>query len=457
MNGATVPNRASRWPARSNVVDVVPVALVVLAEAAWISAVGGLLQEYAFHEPVLGIPELAAFVVSGIVGARLLGRRLGPRWPLAGLGLIVVAAIVGSMVAPGAREAVTAGVGPVFAAHPAGWLGGVAVLRGYAHARLPIAQGTLVHLLALGVPGLVLVTLAGGLIADPFRGRFLADTLIAAIVFIVATTLALALARLTAIGQESGFDWRRNPAWLGLMLTLLALAIAAALPLSAVAGTVVQTLLSVAIGPLLLVGLATGFDRTARRVILFFAMVGVAVYVLVALFGSAGAPRDRNPIGTGGPSQPSVAEQVMTMSLGGLLLLVAIIAVLVLAAAWMRRTRPPDADLVDEIRTIDRGVDGAGPRRRRRWIGRRAEPTGAAAAYVALVEDLDRHPTVRRDVGETPAEHAARLRAAGHSELSLDLLAADYALARYGEVELSAREDRRGLARWRMLRRRLPG
>jgi hypothetical protein len=457
MTGGSSRIAAGRWPARSTVVDVVPVALVLLAEAAWISAVGGLLQEYAFHEPVLGIPELAAFVLAGIVAARLLGRRLGSRWPLAGLGVIVVAAIAGTLIAPGAQAAVAAGVGPVFAAHPAGWMAGVAVLRGYAHARLPVSQSTIVHLLALGVPGLVLVTLAGGLIADPFRGRFLADTLIAAIVFIVATTLALALARLTAIGQEAGFDWRRNPAWLGLMLTLLALAITAALPLSAVAGTVIQTVLSVAIGPLLLVGLATGFDRTARRVILFFAMVGVAVYVLVALFGSAGAPRDRNPIGTGGSSQPSVAEQVMTVSLGGLLLLVAIIAVLVLAAAWMRRTRPPDADLVDETRTIDRGVGGAGPQRRRRRIGRRAEPDGAAAAYVALVDDLDRHPAVRRKAAETPAEHAARLRAAGRSELSLDLLAADYALARYGEVELSPREDRRGLARWRALRRRLPG
>ena len=88
-------------------------------------------------------------------------------------------------------------------------------------------------------------------------------------------------------------------------------------------------------------------------------------------------------------------------------------------------------------------------------MGRRTEPAGAAAAYVALVEDLDRHPTVRRERAETPAEHAARLRAAGRSGLSLDLLAADYALARYGEVELSAREDRRGIARWRALRRRL--
>ena len=43
MTGASPPIAARRWPARSTVVDMVPVALVVLAEAAWISAVGGLL------------------------------------------------------------------------------------------------------------------------------------------------------------------------------------------------------------------------------------------------------------------------------------------------------------------------------------------------------------------------------------------------------------------------------
>jgi hypothetical protein len=450
-----VSDGARRWPPRSTVVDALPVALVVLAEAAWISVVDGLFQEYAFHDPILGIPALAAFVVAGILAARLLGQRLGSRWPVAGLALIVVAAIGGSLLSPGARAALGDGVGPAFAAHPGGWLAGVAVLRGFAHARLPLAQGTVTNLLALGVPGLVLVTLAGGLIAEPYRGRFLADAFSASIVFIVATTLALALARLTAIGQESGFDWRRNPAWLGMMLALLAIAIAAALPLSAVAGTAIQTLLSVAVAPLLFVGLATGFDRTARRVLLFFALAAGAVYILVALFGSNVQPPDRPPIGTGGPTQPSVAEQVMTVSLGGLLLLVALIAALALAAVWMRRTRPPDAGLVEETRMIDRGVGGAEPQRRRRRVVRRPEPAGAAAAYVALVGDLDRHPAVRRDAAETPAEHAARLRAAGRAALSLDLLAADYALARYGSVELSAREDRRGVARWRTLRRRL--
>ena len=453
--GGPATAQARRWPDRATIVDLLPVALVIVAEAAWISVVGGLLQEYALHVPVLGIPELAAFVAAGSLAARFMGRPLGGRWPFVALGLIVAAAVVGWLTAPDARAALDDGIGPAIAAHPAGWLAGMAVLRGFAHARLPLAESSVTHLLALGVPGLVFMTIVGGLIADPFRSRFLADALSASIVFIVAATLALALVRLATIGHESGFDWRRNPMWLGLMLAVLAIAIAAALPLSAVAGTMIQVLLSAALGPLFIVGLAAGFDRTARRVVLFVVAAVVVVYLIVTVFGSNGALPAPPQIGVGGPSEPTVADQVLSVGLGGLLLLVAIIGILVLAAVWMRRTRPPDEDLVAETRTIDRGAGPHEPHRRRRRFGRRPEPAGAAAAYVALVGDLDRHPAVRRDAAETPAEHAARLRSAGRADLSLDLLAADYALSRYGAVELTAREDRRWIARWQLLRRRL--
>ncbi|HZC31717.1 MAG TPA: hypothetical protein VE640_00370, partial [Candidatus Bathyarchaeia archaeon] len=60
--------------AATTIVALAPVGLVVVAEAAWISVVGGLLQEFAFREPVLGIPAFAALVVVGIVTARLVGR-----------------------------------------------------------------------------------------------------------------------------------------------------------------------------------------------------------------------------------------------------------------------------------------------------------------------------------------------------------------------------------------------
>ena len=435
------------------IVALAPTVFVIIAEAAWISVLGGLIQEFSQHDPVLGIPTLALFVAGGIVAARLLGPRLDARWPIAALVLVAIAGLTGSLVAAEARAELTNGVGPALVAHPGGIVAGLAVLRGFAHARLPLAEGTVTRLLSIGVPGLAVAALLGGAIGDPFRARFLADALGGSIIFVAATVLALAFARLGAIGVDGGFDWRGNPAWLGLTILLLIVAIVAAIPLAAVAGTALSVLVSIALGPLFLLGLATGLDRTARRVLVFFIAVGIVAWLLSRGPIELALP-DPNVPGSAGEGPPSSVDQLVTASLGGLLLLAAVAGLFLLIALWMRRVRPVD-DLVAEERSIEPGGNPGIPRRRRSRFGRRADPTTAAAAYVALVDDLDRHADVRRQPAETPIEHAARLRSIGRSDLSLHLLAADYALARYGGLELPAREDRRAVGRWRVLRRRV--
>lgn len=458
--GAVSPEAPPRTPIAGTgprlawaAIELAPVGLVVIAEAAWISVVAGLVQEFNLRGPEMGIPILAVFVLAGIAAARLLGRRLGRRWPATALGLIVVASLLGCLAAAGSRAALADGLGPAIAAHPGGLLAGLALLRGMAHARLPLAESTVAHLLGVGVPGLAIAAIVGGVIVDPFRARFLADALDAAVVFVVASILALALVRLTSIGRDAGFDWRRNPVWLGLMILMLAVAILAAVPLSTVAGTAIETLIAIAIGPLLVAGLVIGFNRTARRIVTIILVGGGAVYLLVVLFGGNGREPEPPPAALPGEVEPSVVDQLLTVSVGGILLLVAVALILALAAVWMRRTQPPDADLVRETRSIDRGSDGPSrPRRRLRLPGRGSAPTTAVEAYLALDRDLARHPTVRREPAETPAEHAARMRLAGHDELALDLLAADYAIARFGGERLTPGEDRRGVARWQRLR-----
>ena len=430
-----------------------PLALVIVAEAAWISVVGGLLQEFVLRDPVIGIPGLAGVVLTGVVGARLAGPRLGRVWPGVALGFVILAGVAGWLSAAEARTALADGIGPALAAHPGGFLAGLALLRGFAHARLPLVESTVTHLLGVGVPGLALAAMLGGVVGDPFRSRFLADALGAAIVFIAATVLALAFARLDAIVTDERFDWRRNPPWLVLTVAMLLGAIAVAVPLSRVAGTLISVAVSVALVPLFLVGIATGFDRTARRVLLFFALVTIAILALVAGPGQIARP-DQAPPGYTGQNAPTTGEQVVAASLGGLLLLGAIVAILVLAALWMRRVPPPDG-AIGEARSIDPSGDGLATRRRRRRFGRRAVPENAVDAYVALIDDLDRYHDVRRDPAETPAAHAGRLRAGGQTGLALELLAADYALARYGGITLPEREDRRAVGRWRVLRRTL--
>jgi hypothetical protein len=135
-----------------------------------------------------------------------------------------------------------------------------------------------------------------------------------------------------------------------------------------------------------------------------------------------------------------------------LVLALAVGAVLVLARLWLRR-RPVPAD-EDEVRVIDRGDGADAPRRpaRASRFRRRARPADAVAAYRALLDDLDGRRPVARDPGETPAEHARRLRAAGHGTLGLELLAADYGLARFGGLALTEAETRRAIGRADRLR-----
>ena len=454
--GAAIATTAASIPA-SRVAELAPLALVILAEAAWISVVSGLISGFAELAPVLGVPALALMVVIGIVTARVLGPRLGAWWPAAALALVALAVIVGWLASADARASLGGGNGLVAAVttHPAGWVAGLALFRGFAHARLPVREDAVTHLFSYGVPGLVILAVVGGLIPEPYRQTFLADALAASVIFVVATTLAAALIRLTDIGQDSGFDWRRNPAWLGLVLVILAAAIAAAINLWVVGGSALQVVAGITVGVLLVVALAAGLEKSALRLVLILLVVQVVVYGLLALV-EPGTGRPETPaVGPGAPIEPEAIDQVLTVSVGGLALLAAIVAVVVLAAIWMRSNRAPAEDLVAETRTIDRGAEGPAPRSARRRFGRRPEPTHAAAAYEALVADIASHEDVARKPAETPAEHAARLRALGRSELSLDFLAADYALVRYAEVELAPREDRRAIARWRALRQRL--
>ena len=435
-------------------IELAPLVLVIVAEAAWISVLGGLLQEFALRRSVLGIPILAAFVMAGVIAARFGGPRLGSRWPFAALGLAALGGLLGWAISEDARGAIRDGLGPALAAHPGGLVGGLAVIRGYAHARMPLAEDTVSRLLSVGVPGLALVSVLGGVIGEPIRSAFLGEALGAAIAFVGAAALALAFTRLDDVGRDSGFDWRRNPPWLLVTVVVLVIAIAVAIPLAAVAGSILSVVISLALGPALVFGLASGFDRAARRLVL---STGLTLFFLYLLTG--GPLHDLLPVlgnpALGGDGQTTAGEGVIAASLGGLLLVGALIGVVVLIALWMRRSAPPDAG-VDELRAIDRSGNGLAPPRRRGRFGRRPAPVSAAEAYVALMDDLERHPVVRREPAETPAGHAARLRSSGLAGLSLELLAADYALDRYAGLPLTRREDDRAIGRWRRLRRQLP-
>jgi hypothetical protein len=436
----------------------VPLLLAVAAEAAWIAVLGGLLQEYALRLTIVGLPQMAAFVLAGVVAARVLQHRLGVRWPMIGLGLIAIGTIVGVLLSPGARAALgsdgLAGLGGALGENPGGALAGLAVLRGFSHAGHRLREDTIGRMFGGGLVVITFAAMAGNLVADPFRAPYLADVLTESLVFAACAVLALALTRQGAVGPEARVEWPRNPAWVGLLLLLVGLVVVLAVPAAAVAPRAMDLAIAILLGPLLIIGMVAGWTRSGAR---FLGIVLLAGGLLVALSPRLSGGDPQTPAGSnigGSSAAPTTADQNVLFVGGGLATLIGIVGVLLLIRLWMRQSRTLATD-VDEVRSIDRG--GAVPVRRPRLpaLPFRRPPTDAVAAYRDLLEDLDARPGVRREVTETPAEHAHRLRVRGHSGLSLELLAADYALARFGDVPLTSREDRRAVARWRGLRRAL--
>jgi hypothetical protein len=435
-----------------------PVILAVVAEAAWITVVAGLLQEYVLAYPTLDLPVFAMAVALGAVTARLLGPRLGERWPVSAAVLTIGVGAAGWLLAPDARATLGGGDLPTaLGIHPGGWLVGVAFLRGTAYARLPISEPRLARLLGVGIAGLAVSAIAGGMISEPWRGRFLADALTGTTVFAASATLGLSLVRLSAVGADAGFDWRRNPIWAVLVVALVLATAGLALPASRIAGPIVTLAVGAAIGPLLLIALVAGFTRKTIWVLAIVALIATGFVALVTLLGARPSGITVPEGGGAGGGQPAPPppppEAVITGAV--LALAVAMVAIVVLVRLWGRRQRPDD-EAVREIRMIDRGEPSrAGPRLQPRRRRRAEPPSDAVAAYRALVADLDGLPDLRREAVETPAEHARRLRASGRAGLSLELLAADYALARFGAVALTPAEHRRAVRRWQALRGRL--
>jgi hypothetical protein len=301
----------------------------------------------------------------------------------------------------------------------------------------------------------VIPVLVAGMLPEPWDAEATRAVLVAISVFLVASTVGLAIARMSTIGNLGGFDWRRNRAWLALVALLAVGIVVAALPVAAVVGPVVRVVIAVVAVPLFAVGILAGLGQISRRAVLSLAVIFIVGLLVVAFAGPTQPPEEGESDGATGGFEDRESE-VVTLAGGGLLVLAVIAGVLVLVRIWMRETRRESPGDVAEERVIDPGLPGerADLSRRGFAIGRRATgpPVDASAAYVALLGDIDSREAVRRLPAESPAEHAGRLRAAGAGALGLDLLAADYELERFGERRLAPTETVRAIDRWRRLR-----
>jgi hypothetical protein len=437
--------------------DVLPTILALIAEGSWIAVVYALLRG-ASHEWIeLGPVVLAGFAGAGLLIGRVLAPRLGGRWPAWAVVITVLAAAAGWLNAATTWSALlsptpTAALG----VNPGGWITGLAFLRGLGYARPSSPDGAVRSPMPVGLPAVVVSFLIGGLIAEPGRTVFRDAALVSTIVFVATATLALALTRASTLGRASGFDWRGNRTWFGLLLVFVTGILVVAVPASYAVGPAVMVVIAALPVPLFFLGLTVGLDRRLLRVLLVLLAVVAVLVVIVRLIGPHPGGPDAGGA-TGGAAGPTATPDWLTLVGGVFVLVLAAIAVGALAAIWMRQAPAPDDGAVAEERTIDHGVGSTSrtPRRFHLRLRRQREPTDASSAYLATLRELAADPPLERRADETPAEHARRLRSSGAGArfgAAVDLLAADYELVRFGASALTPGEHRRALGRWRRIR-----
>lgn len=426
-----------------------PPLLRVVAEGGWLTvlyAAGSVLADKL--PPVIGPIEMCLFVLAGVV-IRAVGRRAPALGAFLLIGGVVVAGVIGSLAGPEARALGGSWLHPV-GAHFAGWLCGIAVLRGAVVWTGEKAADQLDQMLRVVPVGIGLTwaytTSAGR--ADlwlPFAVTAIWGTMM----YLSGSLVGIGIARLNFLHaevtderQRRGWRWLVFAIGFGIVPLAIPIAILAGIPLGAIAGPLV--------GPIQwLLGLV------AYPLAFIIWILSIILRPIAAPLGELMDRIGQNVIQI--PQDPSGRQDVATIA-AALILFVTLLAIalaIYLAARWLLSRRDAAKDLSDpELGDMERSIvlpaPEAPPARPRR---RRATPRDAVTAYVAAVGELAGRAPFGRDPSETPGAHAARV-AGLEMPGSVDFkrLAAGYQLARYGERPISARENGRAVDRLRRFR-----
>ena len=440
-------------PERSRrILDLLPAGAIVVAEAGWLATWYAAVELSVAGPPLtLGLWAFALAVAAGLATVRWRGFPRGAVGDVLLVLLAIAAVIIGAFADPASWSAVAGGGLTAIPSAAAGsWLLAVAVWRGSRHGDRGEEIRVTSTLLGWGVPLLAIPWVMGARLEPAAAADFVGLALPATLVFVAAGLFAIGIARLEALGIDSGVDWRTNRSWLGMLGALLVGLALVGLPAGIALGAPIAALLATALGPLQVV---------------LNALVAVLGLILGPLLGwlTQLSPRE-NPIQPAPIGPPAGLPQVETTSPLPIWIVVPIvvalgIVIVAVVVAILRRPRSRRGDSVAvtpviEERTIVMPAPSLHLPTRPRWrLGRRRSPASATDAYLALLADLDRVPELARRPTETPWAHARRLRTAGDVGIGLPLLAADYSLERYAGRRVSERETRRAIGRSREISR----
>jgi hypothetical protein len=431
----------SSWPAElgNRALALLPSAATAAAEGAWLAVVYAAVQAGMAGRPLA--TEVWAFVLAAALGVVFAHRTGGRRRTVLTAASCAAIGLVGWAMDPQVRALAASGTLAAAAmTHPAGWLLGVATWRGSRHADPTTDDLVVGSLLFWGVPGLAVPWLVGSTIGA--RAAFIDAALPATLLFMGAGLVAVGLTRLDALGRDVGVDWRKNRTWVALLVGVVALVVAIGTPAAVLLGASVDAMINTVIGPIA-------------------ALVGGAGDLVIALLGAVGAlAGSAAPAGASpppslppGPAMPFSAPAGLSNAFAVGVFLLLIVAVILV---WRRVRGAPRTVRWQPPRSEERRIALPRPSVRitlphlpRLSFPRSIRPRTAIEAYLAVLAAFDRNERIARRVGESPAAHARRLRRQGDGSLPLDLLAADFALARYGGAKLTRAETARAIRRWR--------
>ena len=422
-------------------------------EASWITLVYVLVESLAASGAApLSMLTFAGAAVAGMGFVRWsTGGRRPYRTPLAAIAVAV--ALFGWLVPLGPAAAADLLDDPAFAfgMHPGGILLGLAFVRGTAHATRVDDEGIAEFALGPGlaaVAGLwVLLAASGGTAV-----AWVADAAFAAtLTYVTAGLLSIGLARLADLRGAGVRDADRR-IWGGVLVGVIVLLLVVTLPLAMILGVpmggAVRGAAEVAAGVFVIV---------AIPFIWVGALLGTALFLAIEFLRGLAGGRATDPGDfTGGPL---VDWQVLLgaghqegLALGVIPLVVALVVAFLVIRAFVSRPRRAVVDgEVVEIRELQRPTGMRFRAPRLRTPRRHLAPRTASEAYLASLELLAGRPESARLTSETPTEHARRIRADPLGG-PLGRLAADYALAEFGNRKLTLSEHRRAIERWRQLR-----
>jgi Domain of unknown function (DUF4129) len=451
-------------------VDAVYPIAVGLAEGGWVAVLYLLVDAVARVGPALH-PIVFGLAAGGCCLAAARIDRLAPSRLTIVVGLLVGGAIAGVVLAAVTGLAL-GGRSPIgaLADDPGAVLVGLAALRGFVRAGALRDAGQAARPFFVGLIGLAAAWIFGGALSEPMRTAFRDAAVVPTLAFVAGSLAATGLARTAYAASDADFDPKTNRTWLVALLGVAAALGLAALPIGQGMERVMAAVIAwpmtlpiviaAAFVARLLVPSRGGVLRRAGA-FTFGPLILLAVLAIISVLLPHNEVGPTLPEGgASGVQGPDPYSPVFGIGLT-LAALVIIAAVLVFVArAWRRNADATRGRSGLERRQHDvgRGVTdvgaGLGLGDRLRRLVRRGRPGDAVAAYVAVLRALEPDEELRRDPAETPAAHARRLRQRGVGTLELDLLAADFELARWGGRQLSRAEDRRAVGRWDRLRER---